>query len=84
MREGMTDRAVASNIKDNAKAGLDSALFSGHSLRSGFFKSAVGVGASTFKMMEVSRQKQIQTLAGYVRQGDQFKKHAGAAFMWEL
>jgi len=23
VREGMTDRAVASNIKDNAKAGLD-------------------------------------------------------------
>jgi len=41
----------------------------------------VGAGASTFKMMEVSRHKQIQTLAGYVRQADQFKQHAGAAFM---
>ena len=81
-REGMTDRAVANIIKDRAKAaGLDPALFSGHSLRSGFLTSAAGAGASTFKMMEVSRHKQIQTLAGYVRQADQFKQHAGAAFM---
>lgn len=82
VREGMTDRAVANIIKDRAKAaGLDPDLFSGHSLRSGFLTSAAGAGASTFKMMEVSRHKQIQTLAGYVRQADQFKQHAGAAFM---
>jgi len=82
-REGMTDRAVANIVKARAQtAGLDPALFSGHSLRSGFLTSEAGAGASTFKMMEVSRHKQIQTLAGYVRQADQFKQHAGAAFMW--
>ena len=82
VRQAMTDRAVANIIKERAEAaGLDAAQFSGHSLRSGFLTSAAGAGASSFKMMEVSRHKQIQTLAGYVRQADQFKQHAGAAFM---
>jgi len=82
VHQAMTDRAVANIIKERAEAaGLDAAQFSGHSLRSGFLTSAAGAGASSFKMMEVSRHKQIQTLAGYVRQADQFKQHAGAAFM---
>jgi len=82
VQDALTDRAVADIIKGRAKAaGFDPSAFSGHSLRSGFLTSAAGAGASTFKMMEVSRHKQIQTLAGYVRQADQFKQHAGAAFM---
>ncbi|NDD14094.1 MAG: integrase, partial [Betaproteobacteria bacterium] len=82
VRQAMTDRAVANIIKERAEAaGLDAAQFSGHSLRSGFLTSAAGAGASAFKMLEVSRHRQIQTLAGYVRQADQFKQHAGAAFM---
>jgi len=82
VQDALTDRAVADIIKARAKAaGFDPSAFSGHSLRSGFLTSAAGAGASTFKMMEVSRHKQIQTLAGYVRQADQFKHHAGAAFM---
>jgi hypothetical protein len=33
-----------------------------HSLRSGFLISAAGLGASIFKMMDVSRHKSMDTL----------------------
>lgn len=78
----LTDRAVADLIKDRAKAaGLDPEQFSGHSLRSGFLTSAAEAGSSAFQMMAVSRHKSVETLAGYVRKADQFRQHAGAAFM---
>jgi integrase len=64
-----------------ALAGLDSAEFSSHSLRSGFLTSAAEAGASVFKMMEVSRHKSVDTLSGYVRRADLFREHAGATFL---
>jgi site-specific recombinase XerD len=63
------------------RAGLDPAQFAGHSLRSGFLTSAAESGASVFKMMEVSRHAWVDTLRGYVRRADLFRKHAGAAFL---
>lgn len=78
----ISDRAVADIIKKRAAAaGLDPALFSGHSLRAGFLTSAAGSGAGLFKMMEVSRHRSIETVRAYVRRGELFKDHAGSAFM---
>ena len=64
-----------------AAIGLDSATYSGHSLRSGFLTSAAEAGASLFKLTEVSRHKSLDTLRGYVRRVDLFRpaKRAGAA-----
>jgi integrase len=78
----MTSFAVSLRVKLLAKrAGHDPATFSGHSLRSGFLTSAAESGADVFKMMEVSRHKSMDTLRGYVRRTDLFKKHAGSAFL---
>jgi site-specific recombinase XerD len=76
------DHAVASVVKKYAElAGMDPALFAGHSLRAGFLTSAAEAGASIWKMTEVSRHRSIETLRGYVRRADLFKEHAGAAFL---
>jgi len=75
-------RSVANIVKAAAeRAGLDSASYSGHSLRSGFLTSAAGNGASIFKMMDVSRHKSVDTLRGYVRDAELFKDHAGAGLL---
>jgi site-specific recombinase XerD len=78
----LTDRSVAKIVKAHAeRAGLDPALFSGHSLRSGFLTSAANRGASIFKMMDVSRHRSVDTLRGYVRDAEIFKDHAGAGLL---
>ncbi len=76
--ERLTDRSVANIVKAHAeRVGLDPALFSGHSLRAGFLTSAAKRGASLFKMMATSRHRSTETLAGYVRDQELFKDHAG-------
>jgi integrase len=78
----ITGRSIAGIVKRRAaQAGLDPEQFSGHSLRAGFLTSAAGAGATTFAMMAVSRHKKVDTLAGYIRTAQQFKDHAGQAFM---
>jgi hypothetical protein len=62
------------------RAGLDPAIFAGHSLRSGFLTSAKR-RASLFKMMDVSRHKSVDTLRGYVRDAELFTDHAGAGLL---
>ena len=76
--ERLTDRSVANIVKAHAeRVGMDPALFSGHSLRAGFLTSAAKRGASLFKMMATSRHRSTETLAGYVRDQELFKDHAG-------
>ncbi len=78
----LTDRSVANIVKHHAeRAGLDPAQFSGHSLRAGFLTSAAKRGASLFKMMATSRHRSTDTLAGYVRDQELFKDHAGAGLL---
>ena len=78
----LTDRGIANIVKIHAaRAGLDPAQFSGHSLRSGFLTSAAANGASIFKMADQSRHKSMDTLRGYVRDAEIFKDHAGAALL---
>ena len=58
----LSDRMVASIVKRYAdRVGLDSTLYSGHSLRRGFIISALLAGASIVKTMEVSQHKDPKT-----------------------
>jgi site-specific recombinase XerD len=79
---GLSGAAIAEVIKRRcAEAGLDPALFAGHSLRSGFLTSAAESGATVFAMMSVSRHRSLDTLSGYVRSAELFKNPAGQAFL---
>jgi site-specific recombinase XerD len=78
----LTCRSVANIVKEYAgRAGFDAAIFSAHSLRSGFLTSAAAKGASIFRMMDQSGHKSIDTLRGYVRDAELFKDHAGARLL---
>ena len=63
------------------KVGLDPAAVAAHSLRSGFLTEAAKAGASLPKMQEVSRQKKVEVLLGYVRDAALFENHAGERFL---
>jgi site-specific recombinase XerD len=79
---GLRGHDVARVVKQYAaKAGLDPTELSGHSLRAGFATSAAETGASVLKIMETTRHRSVDVLAGYVRRVDLFKDHAGAAFL---
>lgn len=79
----LSAQSVALVVKARARdAGLDPALFAGHSLRSGFLTEAARQpGANIFKMREVSRHKSLDILAAYVREHDGFRDHAGEQFL---
>ena len=80
--EPMSDRAVARLVQAAARAaGYDPALFGGHSLRAGFITSAARTGASIFKIQEISRHRSLQVLAGYVRDVQVYRDHAGSGFL---
>jgi len=73
---------VAEIIKRYAKrVGLDPALFSGQSLRSGFLTSAAQRGASIFKLRDVSRHRSLDTLSSYVRDAKLFHDLAGEGLL---
>ena len=75
-------QSVADIVKAYAeRVGLDPALFAGHSMRSGFLTSAAKRGTSIFKMMDRSRHRSVETLRGYVRDAEIFKRHAGASLL---
>jgi integrase len=78
----LTAQSVALIVKWHAEAaGLDAAVFAGHSLRAGFLTSAAETGADVLAMMEVSRHRRVETLQGYVRRANLFKRHAGQGFL---
>ena len=69
---------VAMIVKNYArKVGLDSSLYSGHSLRRGFLTSAARNRASIFKMADQSRHKSLDVLRQYVQEEDLFEDNAG-------
>lgn len=77
----MSDRSVGEIVKARANAaGLDPAVFAGHSLRAGFLTSAARAGASIWKTQEQSRRKSLNVLSGYVRSAQLFEDHAGRDF----
>ena len=78
----LTDQSVALVIKRLAlRVGLDPGRYAGHSLRSGFLTSAARRGANIFKMADQSRHRSLDTLRGYVRDGERFEGHAGAGLL---
>lgn len=78
----LSDRAVALVVKHWAAAAkLDPALFAGHSLRAGFVTEALSHGADTFKIMDVTRHRRVETLRIYDRRAKAFKGHAGKDFL---
>jgi site-specific recombinase XerD len=78
----LSDRAVALIVKRWAGAArLDPAMFSGHSLRAGFVTEALSRNADTFKIMDVTRHKRVDTLRIYDRRAKAFKNHAGKDFL---
>jgi integrase len=80
--DAITDKTVARLIKTAAAAaGLDPAIYSGHSLRAGFLTQAAADRASLFKMKDHSRHKSLDTVAEYVRDAAMFDDHAGDKFL---
>lgn len=78
----MSDRSVARLVQRYAdRIGLDPASVAGHSLRAGFLTEAARTRASLPKMQEVSRQKSVDVLLGYIRSAELFDDHAGDGFL---
>lgn len=80
--QALTDRSVARVIKRAARAaGLDSALFSGHSPRAGFVTQALDDKVDPFKIMGITRHAKVDTLKIYDRRDSDFDNHAGRGFL---
>ncbi|RWA80461.1 site-specific integrase [Mesorhizobium sp.] len=78
----LSGEAVALVLKERlAKAGIDPAGYSGHSLRAGFATSAVMAGASTWKIRAQTGHASDAMLARYIREGDMFTNNAAGAVL---
>lgn len=72
----LTSGAVAKLVKGAAKrAGLDSALYSGHSLRAGFATQAARAGKHERAIMRHTRHKSERVLREYIREGALFDEN---------
>jgi site-specific recombinase XerD len=75
----LSDRGVAEIIKRRAlAAGLDPALFSGHSLRAGFATEAYAQGVPELAIMRHGRWRSAATMRGYVEEGSIWNDNAAA------
>jgi integrase len=75
----LSDRAIANSIKRRAlAAGLDPALFSGHSLRAGFATEAYAQGVPELAIMRHGRWRSAATMRGYVEEGSIWNDNAAA------
>jgi site-specific recombinase XerD len=73
------DHQLAKIIKRlAAKAGLDPAAYSGHSLRSGLATSAAEGGASERAIMDQTRHRSLKQARKYIRRGSLFQDNAAA------
>lgn len=78
----LTGRSVARIIKRAARAaGLDEAMFSGHSLRAGFVTQALGDDVDPLKVMKITGHVDPKTLAIYDRRESEIEDHAGKGFL---
>ncbi len=74
---GSVNHAVALVVKKHAEAaGLDPALFSGHSLRAGFVTSAARDGEQERTIMRTTGHKSIEMVLRYVREANAFAENA--------
>lgn len=78
MGEGaICDRTVARVVKAAcARAGMDPAVFAGHSVRSGLLTSAAEKGAAPDVLQGHARHSKFDTTRGYIQAGDRFKRNA--------
>jgi site-specific recombinase XerD len=80
VRKALTDQVVALLVKKYAeRAGLDPAVFSGHSLRAGLVTSAAVAGASERKIMDQTRHRSVTMVRRYVRDGNLFRENVSGA-----
>jgi len=56
-------------------AGIDSAKFSGHSLRSGFATTAAAAGVEERKIMDQTGHKSSEIVRVYIRDGNLFRNN---------
>ena len=76
-RRAVTGRTVANVVKQHAEAaGLDPALYAGHSLRAGFATTAARAGKPDRAIQKQTRHKSAAMLAEYVREGRLFDDNA--------
>jgi integrase len=75
----LSDKAVARMVKRRAElAGLDPAMFSGHSLRAGHATEAARRGASERAIQDQTGHKSLTVLRGYIREGSLFVDNSAA------
>jgi|TARA_B100001964_G_scaffold136600_1_gene150770 site-specific recombinase XerD len=73
----ISDRSVALLVKKYASiAGLDSNLYSGHSLRSGFATVSADFGADERSIMTMTGHKTTQMVRRYIQEANLFKNNA--------
>lgn len=73
----LSDQSVALILKKRAAlAGLDAAVFSGHSLRAGFATSAARHGVEERLIMRTTRHRSLPVLRTYLRDGELFLGNA--------
>lgn len=76
-RTAITGKTVANVVKAHATtAGLDPALYAGHSLRAGFATAAARAGKPDRSIQKQTRHRSARTLAEYVREGRLFDDNA--------
>ena len=56
--------------------GMDSSLYSGHSLRSGFATSTASYGADERSIMSMTGHKSVEMVRRYIKDANLFKNNA--------
>jgi integrase len=78
----LSGEAVSLVVRERvAAAGLDSARYSGHSLRAGLATSAAQAGVPTWKIRSQTGHASDAMLAKYVRDGEMFLDNAAGALL---
>lgn len=78
-RQRLSDRGVARIVQRAARnAGLDPALYAGHSLRAGLATSAAAGGASERAIMAQTGHRSLPMVRRYIRSGSLFSDNAAS------
>ena len=78
--KGLSDKAVVRLVKQAAAdAGLDPALFSGHSLRRGLLTAGGENRAALAELMRQSRHRSVTSVLGYVEAEDLWRNNVTEA-----
>ena len=77
-----SDKAVARAVKRAARrAGLDPAVFAGHSLRAGLATSAAKAGKSERAIMKQTGHRSVAMVRRYIREAELFQENAAAGLL---